>query len=142
MWSYIKGLDNLGIKSEYKPINDIISGGKKISGNAQTRKMETVLQHGTILTDVDVDKMFSLLKVPNEKIKDKLISDVKERVTSIKHILGEKIAFNDVAIAMKKGFEGEFNVELVERSLTDEEYDLSKKFEKECFSSKDWNHRR
>jgi len=138
----IKGLDDLGIKSEYKPINDIITGGKKISGNAQTRKMNTVLQHGTILTDVDVDKMFSLLKVPNEKIKDKLIADVKERVTSIKHVLGEKIAFDDAAIAMKKGFEKEFNVELVEGSLTDEEYILSKKFEKECFSAKDWNHRR
>ena len=138
----IKGLKNLGIESEYKPINDIITSGKKISGNAQTRKMKTVLQHGTVLTDVDVDKMFSLLKVPNEKIKDKLIADVKERVTSIKHVLGREIPFDDVAKAMKKGFEEEFNVELVEGTLTDEEIDLAKKFEKECFSARDWNHRR
>jgi len=138
----IKGLKNLGIESEYKPINDIITSGKKISGNAQTRKMKTVLQHGTVLTDVDVDKMFSLLKVPNEKIKDKLIADVKERVTSIKHVLGREISFDDVAKAMKKGFEEEFNVELVEGTLTDEEIDLAKKFEKECFSARDWNHRR
>jgi lipoate-protein ligase A len=61
----MKGLQHLGIESEYVPINDIITGGRKISGNAQTRKLETVLQHGTILMDVDVDKMFSLLKVPN-----------------------------------------------------------------------------
>ncbi len=138
----IKGLKNLGIESEYKPINDIITSGKKISGNAQTRKMKTVLQHGTVLTDVDVDKMFSLLKVPNEKIKDKLIADVKERVTSIKHVLGREIPFDDVAKAMKKGFEEEFNVELMEGTLTDEEIDLAKKFEKECFSARDWNHRR
>jgi lipoate-protein ligase A len=138
----IKGLKNLGIKSEYKPINDIITSGKKISGNAQTRKMKTVLQHGTVLTDVDIDKMFSLLKVPNEKIKDKLIADVKERVTSIKHALGRVILFNDVAKAMQKGFEEEFNVELVEGALTDEELELSNKFEKECFSSSVWNHRR
>ena len=131
----IKGLKNLGIESEYKPINDIITSGKKISGNAQTRKMKTVLQHGTVLTDVDVDKMFSLLKVPNEKIKDKLIADVKERVTSIKHVLGREISFDDVAKAMKKGFEEEFNVELVEGTLTDEEIDLAKKFEKEFIES-------
>ena len=138
----IKGLKNLGVESEYKPINDIITCGKKISGNAQTRKMKTVLQHGTVLTDVNVDKMFSLLKVPNEKIKDKLIADVKERVTSIKHVLGGEILFDDAAKAMKKGFEEEFNVELVKGALTEEEIELSRKFEKECFSAKDWNHRR
>jgi len=99
------------------------------------------LQHGTILMDVDVDLMFSLLKVPNEKIKDKLIKDVKQRVTSIKHIMGKEICFDDVAFAMKQGFEQEFDVELIEGSLTKEELVLSKKFEKD-FSSKDWNHKR
>ena len=138
----IRGLKGLGIDSQYKPINDIISNSKKISGNAQTRKYKTVLQHGTILMDVDVEKMFSVLKVPNEKIRDKLISDVKERVTSIKHVLGEGIAFNDVAQAMKKGFEEEFNVKLVMGKLTEDEIELTKQFEMEFFSSKEWNHKR
>lgn len=138
----MKGLDRLGIESEYAPINDIVSGGRKISGNAQTRKLETVLQHGTVLMDVDVDKMFSLLKVPNEKIKDKLIADVKQRVTSIRHILGKEIRFEEVAEVMKSGFEEEFHVELIEGKLSEEERVLAKKFERECFSAIDWNHRR
>ncbi len=138
----IKGLEYLGIESNYAPINDIITGGKKISGNAQTRKEKIVLQHGTILTDVDVDKMFSVLKVPNEKIKNKLIADVKQRVTSIKHVLGKEVHFEDVAEAMKIGFEKEFDVELIEETLSEEEKELTSKFEKECFSLKDWNHRR
>jgi len=138
----MKGLKHLGIESEYVPINDIVVKGKKISGNAQTRKMQTVLQHGTILLDVDVDKMFSLLRVPNEKIKDKLIADVKERVTSIKHVLGENVSFDVVAEAMKKGFEEEFQVELIDGELTLEEKKLAKKFEKEIFSNMEWNHRR
>ena len=138
----IKGLKQIGIESTYVPINDIVTDRKKISGNAQTRKARTVLQHGTILVDVDVDKMFSLLKIPNEKIKDKMIADVKQRVTSIRHILGRDISFNETAEAMKIGFEEEFNMELVQGSLTEEEIKLSKEFEKEFFSSKDWNHRR
>ncbi|MBE3121435.1 MAG: lipoate--protein ligase family protein [Thermoplasmata archaeon] len=137
-----KGLHHLGIESEYVPINDIVTGGRKISGNAQTRKLETVLQHGTVLMDVDVDKMFSLLKVPNEKIKDKLITDVKQRVTSVRHLLGKDVRFEEVAGAMKIGFEEEFHVELIEGKLSKEELALAKKFEKECFSAKDWNHRR
>jgi lipoate-protein ligase A len=138
----MKGLQQLGIQSSYVPINDIISNGRKISGNAQTRKMGTVLQHGTVLLDVDVETMFSLLKVPNEKIKDKLIQDVKERVTSLKNIVGREIRFDEVSIAMKKGFEEEFRVELIEETLTREEMILAKRFEKECFGNDEWNYRR
>lgn len=138
----IKGLKYLGIESSYVPINDIVTDGRKISGNAQTRKLRTVLQHGTIIIDVDVDKMFSLLKVPNEKIKDKLIADVKQRVTSIKHVLGRETSFDEVASAMKAGFEEEFNVELVKGTLSEEEINLAKRFEEDCFGLNDWNHRR
>jgi lipoate-protein ligase A len=138
----IQGLTHLGISGTYAPINDILVNGKKISGNAQTRKERTVLQHGTLLLDVDVNMMFSLLKVPNQKIKDKLIQDVKQRVTSIEHILGKKIRFEDVAEALKIGFEEEFHVELIQGILTKEEKRLAAQFEKECFSTTQWNHRR
>jgi lipoate---protein ligase len=138
----INGLRHLGIDCEYAPINDIVTGGRKISGNAQTRKYQTVLQHGTILMDVDVEKMFSVLKVPNEKIKDKLIADVKQRVTSIKHQLGKEISFQELARAMTLGFEDEFHVELIEGRLRKEEQVLAKQFEQECFSRTEWNHKR
>lgn len=138
----MKGLHHLRIQSTYAPINDIIASGKKISGNAQTRKIGTVLQHGTVLLDVDVDMMFSLLKVPNEKIKDKLIQDVKQRVTSVRHLLGKEVGFYEVSAAMKKGFEDEFHVELVEGALSTKEMKLAKSFEHECFGTNEWNHRR
>jgi lipoate-protein ligase A len=73
----------LGIDSEFVPINDIAVGGRKISGNAQTRRGGVLLQHGTVLHSVDAGRMFSVLTVCDEKIRDKMISSVKERVTSI-----------------------------------------------------------
>lgn len=79
----ISGLARLGLQAEFKPINDIIVAGKKVSGNAQTRRNGILLQHGTVLHDLDVRTMFSCLKVPKEKISDKLISSVEERVTRI-----------------------------------------------------------
>ncbi len=138
----MKGLKNFGIDSTYHPINDILSNGKKISGNAQTRKHKTVLQHGTVLLDVDVEKMFTLLKVSNEKMIDKLVSDVKQRVTSVKHILNREVFFDEIVDDMKKGFEEEFNVDLVEDDLTSEEKNLALDFEKNYFSKKEWNHKR
>jgi lipoate-protein ligase A len=138
----MKGLKNLGIDSVYVPINDIATEGKKISGNAQTRKLNTVLQHGTVLMDVDVEKMFHLLKVPDEKIRDKMISDVKKRVTSINHISNKQLSFNKVCEAMKSGFEKEFDVSLVRGRLTSDEIYLAKKYEKETFLSRKWNYKK
>ncbi|MFH1409594.1 MAG: biotin/lipoate A/B protein ligase family protein [Nanoarchaeota archaeon] len=99
----IKALESIGIKSVFQPINDILADGKKISGNAQTRRGGVLLQHGTLLYDVDVDKMFSLLKVDKEKIADKLIQSVKKRVTSIKQL--KDIPFSDVVKAVDEAFQ-------------------------------------
>jgi len=115
----IIALKNMGINAEFRPYNDILVNGKKISGSAQTRKVGIILQHGTLLVDVNVDKMFSLLKVPNEKIRDKLIASVKERVTSLKHVLGNKPSFDYVAEALKKGFSDALKVEFFHGELFD-----------------------
>ncbi len=79
----ISGLEQLGIKAAFAPINDIIVGGKKISGNAQTRRQGVLLQHGTILYNTDPRTMFNVLNVSSEKISDKMIKSAEERVTSV-----------------------------------------------------------
>jgi len=138
----VKGLSHLGIESSFVPLNDIISNNKKISGNAQTRKFHTILQHGTILIDTDVDKMFSLLKVPSEKLRDKMIKHVKERVTSINAILGREVDFDNVCNALARGFKEEFDVDLIKGELTESELKLAEKIAKERYKNREWNHKR
>lgn len=134
----IKGLEYLHINSEFKQINDIIANGKKISGNAQTRKEGVVLQHGTILIDVDIKKMFSLLKVPDEKIKNKMIKAVEERVSSLKKELGRDVSVYELRDFLIKGFEEVFEVRFEESELTDGEKMLAEKLCKEKYSTKEW----
>ncbi len=98
----IYGLSSLGIDSEFAPINDILASGKKISGNAQTRRNGILLQHGTILYSLDLRKMFALLKVSKEKISDKLIKNAQERVTCVSNF-GE-ISMNQLYGALLEGF--------------------------------------
>ncbi|KKP36763.1 MAG: lipoate-protein ligase, lipoate-protein ligase A [Candidatus Peregrinibacteria bacterium GW2011_GWF2_33_10] len=139
----IKGLKNLKINAEFAPLNDILVNGQKISGNAQTRKQGIILQHGTILKSVDVDKMFEILKVPNEKLKGKLISDVKQRVTSISQHCANKYSFDDVVEALTSGFVSEFtNVDFVDSFLTDEEEQDVLNLAKEKYSKNNWNYMR
>ena len=133
-----EGLKELGIKSEFSPINDIVSGGKKISGNAQTRKKGCLLQHGTVLIKVDVDEMFALLKVPKEKALGKLIADVKARVTSLSDLLRSEVAFEEVAAAMEKGFARALDLDGLADSPTQTEMAKAKELAATKFSTKEW----
>src|SRR5919198_6463599 len=95
MWicdAIVMSINRLGFDASFVPLNDIVVNGKKVSGSAQTRKNGVLLQHGTLLLDLDVDKMFSVLKVPSEKVKDKIIKDVKERVSSLSGTTFEDMA--------------------------------------------------
>jgi len=135
------GLNLLGVPAEFKPINDIVARGKKISGNAQTRRMGVVHQHGTILREVDPAAMFSLLKVPSEKIRDKLIQSVKERVTSINTYLGREVSFEELRKAFEEGFEKTLDIRLAEGAIIDYESRIGLDL-REKYVSKEWNFKR
>ncbi len=137
----IEGLTNLGIKADFKPINDIIIGPKKVSGNAQIRRYGAVLHHGTILVDFDASKMFSVLKISDAKISDKLIKQANERVTSIRQVLDRKVSFEEVRAAMEKGFAKALGVELVKGDLTPQEVEYVSEFQ-DKYASKEWRFRR
>lgn len=143
----LKGLTHLGLQVKFVPLNDIVlplnDGERKISGNAQTRKNGVILQHGTILIEVDVEKMFSLLKVPSEKLKGKLIKDVKQRVTSLSDVLSRKISFEETLEVLKKGFEEEFSGMAFELGdLSEEEKMLTEKLQREKYGAESWNKKR
>ena len=138
----IKGMECLNLKAQFKPINDIIVNGKKISGNAQTRKDGIILQHGTLLLDVDVNTMFSILKIPDEKIRDKLIENARQRVTSLKQELGKDISFTQAKTALISGFKKTFKAELKEQELSEFEKAAVKKLFKQKYSTKEWNNQR
>ncbi len=135
----VLGLREWGIPAEFKPINDIIVHNKKISGNAQTRKNGILLQHGTILLDVDIDKMFSVLKINDEKIKDKIIKNARDRVTSISKEVREKIGMEELQRAITRGFEKTFNVQFKLDELTKEEKKKTKELYDLKYNTNTWN---
>lgn len=134
----LSGLAALSIKAEFAPINDIVYCGKKISGNAQTRKKGCLLQHGTVLLRVDVDTMFTLLKVPKEKALGKMIDDVKARVTSIADVLGSDIGFDEVENALKNGFSDALNLDLIQEAPAAAEIQKALDLAKTKFSAQEW----
>ena len=137
----VQGFDQLGLRAEFNPVNDVLGNGKKISGSAQTRRWGSVLQHGTMLISPDVRRMFELLKVSPEKISDKFIASVFERVTTVERELGRKPSFEEVREAMIKGFGKSLDIELVENKLTNREVKLAQDLRPK-YASEEWLRKR
>jgi lipoate-protein ligase A len=83
----IQALKTLGIEAELTGRNDILAQGKKISGNAQYATRSSMLTHGTLLFDTDMETLVRALNVSQEKISSKALKSVRSRVTNIRECL-------------------------------------------------------
>ena len=129
-------LKHCGFEAEFSPLNDVTVKGKKVCGNAQTRKNNKLLQHGTILLQADAKRMVSLLNIPIEKIAGKNISNIGDRVIGISE------NFDKVSELMKKSAKEIFQCELVPFSLDEDDLTTCKEIMKEKYSNKSWNFKR
>ncbi len=99
----VKALDVLGVKAEFKLVNDVLVNGRKISGSAQLRRWDVVLQHGTLMIETDVDLMFEVLRSRKR-------GRNKDSVTTLAKELGEVPTMDRVKHAMVEGISGAFGM--------------------------------
>jgi lipoate-protein ligase A len=118
---------------------ELLVNGRKISGSAQRRMDGKILQHGPILIDFDYNKNNSLFNSNN--LIDNIIN-LKNRITSLKNEINNKIiSYKELSEAIKSGFKENFNFEIIDDSLTNEETRLAEKLVKEKYSTEEWNYR-
>jgi len=110
----VLSLKKMGVNCEHKPVNDILVNGRKISGGAQARNKNAVLQHGSIILDVDEDVVSSSLIDTKKRSYDGL--------TSVKECLGHIPSRNYIADALIRGFSEVFGP-IEKGCLTDKEKD-------------------
>lgn len=87
-----------GISLTYQLISDLALGNKKVSGNAQARKKNFFLHHGTLLYNFDIDRVGFYLKEPkkapeyrNGRRHNDFLANLSLTCSEIKEII--KIAF-------------------------------------------------
>ena len=133
-------LNFLGLDGRFEPVNDVTINGKKVSGSAQIRKGNVLLQHGTLMYDTDISKIEKLLLVPKDKLAAHSAKTIYDRVTTLSREKGSKISKQEVINALIKGFEKAFNVKLYEDTINDEEWNLVKELVKK-YGQRNWNFR-
>lgn len=79
----IAALAELGVRAVLSGRNDLETAGRKISGSSQLARGSRVLHHGTLLVDVDFDRLAAALTADPEKIRSKGVASVRARVGNI-----------------------------------------------------------
>jgi lipoate-protein ligase A len=78
----------LGIPAQYKPVNDIIANGRKISGNGVGEIGDYIIFVGNLIVDFDYEMMSRVLRVPDEKFRDKVYKTLRENLSTVRRELG------------------------------------------------------
>jgi lipoate---protein ligase len=133
----------LGITADYstgdaKNCPNMTVKGKKISGSSQVITHGVVLQHGTLLRNVDLPTMFRLLKLKGASCTQ--AADIAQRkITSIQNELGHSVSPETIANALTVGFKTMLKMQLEPGQLSQAEVDLSQKLYKQKYKTNNWN---
>lgn len=82
----IKALETLGIEAERSGRNDLLAEGRKFSGHAYYHHGGTSYHHGTLMVDVEMDKLQKYLNVSLAKLNDKHVKSVRSRVINLREL--------------------------------------------------------
>ncbi len=121
--------------------SDILINGKKVVGSAQMRNSYGLLQHGSILYEVNVEDIFYCFNM-NEDKRKRLSALAKRKISSLSDEIGKKITFDMIKNALKKGMEEVLGEEITKAELTEEEISLANRLYREKYSTYEWNFKR
>lgn len=121
---------------------ELVVEGRKVAGSAQTRQKGVILQHGSILLDLDEEKLFSLFKYPSERVKERMRKSFKSKAVAINEISNRTVSLEEAKDAFYKGFAEGLNVELVPYELTEEERSYVETIAKNRYENPEWNYKR
>ncbi|HEY4544131.1 MAG TPA: lipoate--protein ligase family protein, partial [Tissierellaceae bacterium] len=108
-----KALNSIGIESVFNGRNDLHVLDKKISGNAFFEENNIFCHHGTLLVDVDMNKLSQYLTASKLKLDSKGIKSIKSRVLNLKD-LNENITIDLINDAFVKQYKLIHDIDCVE----------------------------
>jgi lipoate-protein ligase A len=124
---------------------EITIEGKKLIGSAQRRFQDSFIQHGSLplgngkfdITDFLSEKFFTSENKSSQMLKKKL----EEKSTNLEKILKRRVDYEEVISALKKGFAKFFNVEMIEKGVTQKEFKLAQLLKEKRYLTDEWNFR-
>ena len=118
---------------------ELVVEGRKVAGSAQTRQKGVILQHGSILLDMDDEKLFSLFNFPNERVKERMMKSFKNKAVAINDLHTRKIGLDEAKDAFHKGFATGLNINLEPLILTRDQENEVTNLAQDKYEADEWN---
>ncbi|WP_409345840.1 biotin/lipoate A/B protein ligase family protein [Paenibacillus sp. MBLB4367] len=125
---------------------ELVVEGRKVAGSAQMRQKGVVLQHGSILLDLDTEQLFAVLKFRSEALKERLMASFKDKAVAVNDLraaTGQASAtIGETKTAFRAGIAAGMGIALEEAAPTAYEEELAAKLLAEKYGTDEWNLRR
>ena len=102
-----RAVGEFGIEAEFSGRNDLLAGGAKFSGSAFKLSDRVGLHHGTLLVDVNMDRLSRYLVPGADKLKAKGIKSVRSRVCNLTEF-NPDLTIPALAEALRRAFAAEY----------------------------------
>ncbi|WP_377888538.1 biotin/lipoate A/B protein ligase family protein [Alkalihalobacillus sp. R86527] len=121
---------------------ELVVEGRKVAGSAQTRQKGVILQHGSILLDIDEDKLFDCFKFKNDRIRERMQRGFRKKAVAINALRSKPVTFEEAIQAFYNGFEEGLGIELVPFELSEEQEAYVNELAVERYMSDEWNYKK
>jgi len=108
----------LGIEARFRPRNDIVADGRKISSGGGVFDGDALLYQGTLLVDFDSAQALPVLRFSTGTAASAAIGPAESRFAGLNELLGKRSDPALIKRYMMEAFESEFDVEFYEGDLT------------------------
>ncbi len=96
----------LGVEANYRPVNDIVTQeGRKIAGTGAAEIANSLVLVGNVIFDFDYQTMVQVLRVPDEKYRDKVFKSMQENLTTLQRELGQTPDWDYVTGLLTRNYE-------------------------------------
>ena len=131
----------LGIQAYHRPVNDIHVAGRKIGGTGAASMGEAEVVVGSLMFDFDCGVMSRVLRVPSEKMRDKLHRSIQDYMTTMTRELGWTPEREMVKAVYLDRCRAALGAAIVAGVLTEREEAAVRRWD-ERLSSPEWLHQR
>lgn len=135
----VAALADLGVAAEYRRKNDVEVRGRKVAGlGIYFDPVGGLLFHASLLVDLDIPLMLQVLRTPFEKISDKEIATVAERVTTLRRETGRPLSVGEVRDLLRQAYGRSLGISFEAGEFSREELAEIEALERQRYATREW----
>ena len=135
----VRFLNTLGVEAKLSGKSSLSIGDKKISGNAAHLHRGTILHHGTLLFDADLDLVNESIRVTQDKYSSKAIASNRAEITNVRPFLAHDMNLPAFAKQFEAFVKNEKGI-VDERTFTADEQKRMEQLVNEKYKQWEWNY--